>query len=576
MEVVEHDVIVIGSGLAGLRAAVTAASQGIDVAVVTKVAGPRSHTISAEGGMAAVIHPNKTGDSYELHAYDTVKGGDYLVDQEAAVTLAYEAPREVLFLDAIGVPWNKDPDGTFSLRQFGGMSKPRTVFAKDKTGFYIMSTIYKYAKGFHNIHFYEEHIVTRLVVKGGVFYGVVAYDLRRGELRGFVARAAVVATGGGGRMYRFTTMGFLNTGEMWGLALRSGLALRDMEFVQWHPTALVPSGVLISEAARAEGAYLINRHGERFMKRYAPERMELAPRDIVSRAIYFECLKGNGFLHESGLCYVGLDIRHLDRERVKQRLPLLLELAKTYAGIDPLNEVIPVRPAVHYFMGGIMTDLEGRALDRDGNWVRGLWAAGEVASTGVHGANRLGSNSLTECAVWGRLAGAGAAAYASKRGSGGREVVAEAVKAEEERINSLTRREQGGESVRALWRELQNLMEEGAGIVRSDAVAMEALKKLNALQSRLRQVRLSDGGRVYNMELRELLELDGALEAAEAVLLGSLMRRESRGSHYKLEHQARDDKRWLVHSVYFLFGGKVMMSQKPVNITRWIPEARRY
>ena len=575
MEVLEYDVVVVGSGLAGLRAAVAAALRGAAVAVVTKVAGPRSHSISAEGGMAAVVHPHKTGDSYELHAYDTVKGGDFLVDQEAAITLAYEAPKEVLFLDSIGVPWNKDPDGTFSLRQFGGMSKPRTVFAKDKTGFYIMSALYKHVKGFSNIHLYEEHLVTRLVVKGGVFHGVVAYDMRRGELRGFAAPAGVVAAGGGGRMFRLTTMGFLNTGEMYGYALRAGLALRDMEFVQWHPTALVPAGVLISEAARAEGAYLVNRHGERFMKRYAPERMELAPRDVVSRAIYFECLKGNGFVHESGLCYVGLDIRHLDPERVKQRLPLLLELSKTYAGVDPFNEVIPVRPAVHYFMGGIMTDIEGRALDRDGNWVRGLWAAGEAASTGVHGANRLGSNSLAECAVWGRLAGEAAAAYAKGRRPAG-ELVAEAVKAEEERINGLLRRERGGGSVRGLLKELQNLMEEGGGIVRSERASVEALKKLTNVRSRLNDVRISDGGRIYNMELREVLELEGMLLVAEAVLLGALLRQESRGAHYRVDFQNRDDKRWLVHSVYFLYGGNVMTKQRPVNVTRWMPEARRY
>lgn len=575
MEVLEYDVIVIGSGLAGLRAAVAAASGGAAVAMVTKVAGPRSHSISAEGGMAAVVHPNKTGDSYELHAYDTVKGGDFLVDQEAAITLAYEAPKEVHFLDSIGVPWNKDPDGTFSLRQFGGMSKPRTIFAKDKTGFYIMSALYKYVKGFSNIHLYEEHLVTRLVVKSGVFHGVVAYDMRRGELRGFAAPAGVVATGGGGRMYRLTTMGFLNTGEMYGYALRAGLALRDMEFVQWHPTALMPAGVLISEAARAEGAYLVNRHGERFMKRYAPERMELAPRDVVSRAIYLECLKGNGFVHESGLCYVGLDIRHLDPERVKQRLPLLLELSKTYAGVNPLNELIPVRPAVHYFMGGIMTDIEGRALDRDGNWVRGLWAAGEAASTGVHGANRLGSNSLAECAVWGRLAGEAAAAYAKGRRPAG-ELVAEAVKAEEERINGLLRRERGGESVRGLLKELQNLMEGGGGIVRSERASVEALKKLTDLRGRLNNVRISDGGRIYNMELREVLELEGMLLAAETVLLGALLRQESRGAHYRVDFQNRDDKRWLVHSVYFLYGGNVMTKQRPVNVTRWMPEARRY
>jgi succinate dehydrogenase / fumarate reductase flavoprotein subunit len=332
---------------------------------------------------------------------------------------------------------------------------------------------------------------------------------------------------------------------------------------------------LISEAARAEGAYLVNRHGERFMKRYAPERMELAPRDVVSRAIYFECLKGNGFVHESGLCYVGLDIRHLDPERVKQRLPLLLELSKTYAGVDPLNELIPVRPAVHYFMGGIMTDIEGRALDRDGNWVRGLWAAGEAASTGVHGANRLGSNSLAECAVWGRLAGEAVAAYAKGRRPA-RELVAEAVKAEEERINGLLRREGGGESVRGLLKELQNLMEGGGGIVRSERAAVEALKKLTDLRGRFNNVRISDGGRIYNMELREVLELDGMLLAAEAVLLGALLRQESRGAHYRVDFQNRDDKRWLVHSVYFLYGGNVMTKQRPVNITRWMPEARRY
>ena len=575
MEVLEYDVVIVGSGLAGLRAAVAAASRGVRVAVVSKVAGPRSHSISAEGGMAAVVHPQKTGDSYELHAYDTVKGGDFLVDQEAAITLAYEAPKEVYFLDSIGVPWNKDPDGTFSLRQFGGMSKPRTVFAKDKTGFYIMSALYKHVKSFPNVHFYEEHMVTRLVVRGGVFHGVVAYNLRRGDLMGFATSAGIIATGGGGRMYRLTTMGFLNTGEMYGYALRAGLALRDMEFVQWHPTALVPGGILISEAARAEGAYLVNRHGERFMKRYAPEKMELAPRDVVSRAIYFECLKGNGFIHESGLCYVGLDIRHLDPERVKQRLPLLLELSKTYAGVDPFNELIPVRPAVHYFMGGILTDIEGRALDRDGNWVRGLWAAGEAASTGVHGANRLGSNSLAECAVWGRLAGEAAAAYAKTRRPS-RESVAEAVKAEEERISSLIRRERGGETPLGLLRELQNIMEEGGGIVRNERSSLEALKRLASVKARLTNVTISDGGRIYNMELRELLELDGMLLAAEAILLGSLLRQETRGAHYRTDFPNRDDKKWLVHSIYYFYGGTVMTKQRPVNVTRWMPEARRY
>ncbi|ABL87427.1 succinate dehydrogenase subunit A [Pyrobaculum islandicum DSM 4184] len=575
MDLLIYDVVVIGSGLAGLRAAVAAALRGVSVAVVTKTSGPRSHSISAEGGMAAVVHPEKTGDSPELHAYDTVKGGDFLVDQEAAIVLAREAPAEVKFLDSIGVPWSRDPDGTYSLRMFGGMSKPRTVFAKDRTGFYIMTALYRYAKSFHNIHFYEEYFVTTLVVKNDVFYGLVALDMRRGELVGFVAKAGVIAAGGAGRLYRMTTMGWLNTGEVLGYALKAGAALRDMEFVQWHPTALVPSGILISEAARAEGGYLVNRHGERFMKRYAPEKMELAPRDVVSRAIITECMEGRGFLHESGLCYVGLDVRHIDRKRLEERLPLLLELSKTYAGVDPTTELIPVRPAVHYFMGGIYTDVRGRVLNHRGEWIRGLWAAGEAASTGVHGANRLGSNSLTECAVWGRIVGEEAAVYAMGRPALSTTVVRLEIQKEEERIAKLIKNEHGGMTPLSLRAKLQDLMERGAGIVRHGSVTSEALRRLNKLFDMLKEVRITDGGRIYNMELREVLELYGMLYAAQAVLTGALLRRESRGAHYRLDFPRRDDD-WLVHTVYYLYGDTLHVSTTKVEITRWMPETRRY
>ena len=580
MEIVVCDVVIVGSGLAGLRAATAAAavSENLEICVVTKVAGPRSHSISAEGGMAAVIYPEKTGDSPQLHAYDTVKGGDFLVDQDAALLLAEEAPREVFFLEKIGVPWTKEPDGSIALRKFGGMSRPRTVFAKDKTGFYVMSALYRYAKGIPNIKFYEEHLVSKIVVKHGRFHGVVALDMRRGEVRFFKAPAGVIAAGGGGRMFRITTMGYLNTGEVLGFALREGTPLKDMEFVQWHPTALVPSGILISEAARAEGAYLVNRLGERFMKRYAPEQMELAPRDIVSRAIAMECKAGRGFIWKGELCYVGLDIRHLDPSRVKERLPLLLEVAKTYAGIDPFQELIPVAPAVHYFMGGIHTDLYGRVLDAYGNWVKGLWAAGEAASVSVHGANRLGSNSLSECAVWGRIAGEEAAKYALENRNGAVEEYIRSIAEEEERriFYVLGRRETGGVPAAHVKSALQNAMMRGAGIFREAGSTAEAISELIKLMSMFRNINVNDTSRIYNMELREVVELDGMLQAAYALLLSAYFRTESRGAHYRLDYPKRDDKHWLRHTLVYKYGDSFIAAYQPVKIERWPPEARQY
>ncbi|MEM0463101.1 succinate dehydrogenase/fumarate reductase flavoprotein subunit [Pyrobaculum sp.] len=580
MEFITCDVVVLGSGLAGLRAATAAASvsEKLEVCVVTKVSGPRSHSISAEGGMAAVLYPEKTGDSPHLHAYDTVKGGDFLVDQDAAMLLAESAPGEVWFLEKIGVPWTREPDGSLALRRFGGMSKPRTVFAKDKTGFYIMTTLYKYARGIPNIKFYEEHLVTKLVVKHGRFYGLVAINMRRGEVRFFRAPAGVLAAGGGGRMFKLTTMGHLNTGEVLGFALREGIPLKDMEFVQWHPTALVPSGILISEAARAEGAYLVNRLGERFLKRYAPQQMELAPRDVVSRAIAMECKAGRGFTWRGELCYVGLDIRHLDPQRVKERLPLLLELAKTYAGVDPFSELIPVAPAVHYFMGGINTDLYGRVVDAEGNWIAGLWAAGEVASVSVHGANRLGSNSLSECAVWGRLTGEQAAKYALEHKVSALEERIKNLAEEEERriFYKLARKETGGTSASWVRNQLQLAMMKGAGIFRDEQSVAQAMATLTKLLSAVKEVNMHDVSRVYNMELREVVELDGMLPAAYAILLGAYFRKESRGAHYRLDHQHRDDKNWLKHTLVYRVGDAYVTTYTPVKIERWPPEIRQY
>jgi len=579
MDHISCDVLIIGSGLAGLRAAAAAAESGgrLDICVVTKVSGPRSHSISAEGGMAGVLYPD-SGDSPELHAYDTVKGGDFLVDQDAAMVLAEEAPREIAYLEKIGVAWTRTPDGRIAQRLFGGMSRPRTAFAKDKTGLYIMSAIYRHVKKLP-VEFYEEHMVTRLVVKNKRFLGAVALDLRRGEARLFKAKAGVVATGGGGRMFKFTTMGYANTGEMLGFALRSGLALKDMEFVQWHPTALVPSGILVSEAARGEGGYLVNKQGERFMKRYAPQKMELAPRDIVSRAIASECEAGRGFIHEeSGMCYVGLDLRHIDRERLKERLPLLLEVARTYAGLDPSEDLIPVAPAVHYFMGGIHVDTYGRVLAPDGSWVRGLWAAGEAAAVSVHGANRLGSNSLSECSVWGRLTGEAAAKYAMEAPSQTEDREARAAFEDEERrlFDRLLHRESGGISLGEVKAAVQNALHTGAGIFRHGSLLERAVSELMRASARILQVNVHDVGTVYNMELKELVELDGAALAAQVILLGAYFRRESRGAHYRLDYPRRDDENWLKHTVAYRYGGGVVVRWEPVRIVKWPPEVRTY
>ncbi|KUO88398.1 MAG: fumarate reductase [Thermoproteus sp. JCHS_4] len=579
MDHISCDVLIIGSGLAGLRAAAAAAESGgrLDICVVTKVSGPRSHSISAEGGMAGVLYPD-SGDSPELHAYDTVKGGDFLVDQDAAMVLAEEAPREIAYLERIGVAWTRTPDGRIAQRLFGGMSRPRTAFAKDKTGLYIMSAIYRHVKKLP-VEFYEEHMVTRLVVKNKRFLGAVALDLRRGEARLFKAKAGVVATGGGGRMFKFTTMGYANTGEMLGFALRSGLALKDMEFVQWHPTALVPSGILVSEAARGEGGYLVNKQGERFMKPYAPQKMELAPRDIVSRAIASECEAGRGFIHEeSGMCYVGLDLRHIDRERLKERLPLLLEVARTYAGLDPSEDLIPVAPAVHYFMGGIHVDTYGRVLAPDGSWVRGLWAAGEAAAVSVHGANRLGSNSLSECSVWGRLTGEAAAKYAMEAPSQTEDREARAAFEDEERrlFDKLLHRESGGISLGEVKAAVQNALHTGAGIFRHGSLLERAVSELMRASARILQVNVHDVGTVYNMELKELVELDGAALAAQVILLGAYFRRESRGAHYRLDYPRRDDESWLKHTVAYKYGGGVVVRWEPVRIVKWPPEVRTY
>ncbi|MFP3485867.1 MAG: succinate dehydrogenase/fumarate reductase flavoprotein subunit [Vulcanisaeta sp.] len=582
MEVLKYDLVIMGSGLAGLRAALQAAytSHGkAKIAILSKVQAMRSHSVSAEGGASAVLYPKETGDSFDLHAYDTVKGSDFLADQDAVELMVQMAPQEVRFLERLGVPWSRNEKGQIFQRPFGGMSIPRTAFAQDKTGFFMMSTLYQNVLRFDNVDIYHEHFVTKIIVENDEFKGVTAIDLKTGEFKLFLAKAGIIAAGGAGRLYRFTTTAHSTTGELLTLALRAGAGIKDMEFVQWHPTALVPSGILITEAARGEGGYLVNRLGERFMKNYAPQKMELAPRDIVSRAILTECKEGRGFTHEeSGMCYVGLDLRHLGEEVINRKLPFIRELAHKYVGIDPLSDLIPVRPAVHYTMGGVHADIHGRVLKADGTWIKGLWAAGEAASISIHGANRLGSNSLTECLVWGHITGEESVKYAMEKPElVTDDSIIEIAKKEESRVfDKLIHKEVNANTPYDVKRELNDIMEEHFGPFREGSKMSEGLSKLLRLLEKAKSMRIDDSSRVYNQNLKDALEADGMVELGLVIGLGAYARAESRGAHYRLDYPKRDDTNWLKHTVAYLYGGEVQLTYVPVTITRWKPEERKY
>ncbi|MDT7862881.1 MAG: succinate dehydrogenase/fumarate reductase flavoprotein subunit [Vulcanisaeta sp.] len=582
MEVLKYDLVIMGSGLAGLRAALQAAytSHGkAKIAILSKVQAMRSHSVSAEGGASAVLYPKETGDSFDLHAYDTVKGSDFLADQDAVELMVQMAPQEVRFLERLGVPWSRNEKGQVFQRPFGGMSIPRTAFAQDKTGFFMMSTLYQNVLRFDNVDIYHEHFVTKIIVENDEFKGVTAIDLKTGEFKLFLAKAGIIAAGGAGRLYRFTTTAHSTTGELLTLALRAGAGIKDMEFVQWHPTALVPSGILITEAARGEGGYLVNRLGERFMKNYAPQKMELAPRDIVSRAILTECKEGRGFTHEeSGMCYVGLDLRHLGEEVINRKLPFIRELAHKYVGIDPLSDLIPVRPAVHYTMGGVHADIHGRVLKADGTWIKGLWAAGEAASISIHGANRLGSNSLTECLVWGHITGEESVKYAIEKPElVTDDSIIEIAKKEESRVfDKLIHKEVNANTPYDVKRELNDIMEEHFGPFREGSKMSEGLSKLLRLLEKAKSMRIDDSSRVYNQNLKDALEADGMVELGLVIGLGAYARAESRGAHYRLDYPKRDDTNWLKHTVAYLYGGEVQLTYVPVTITRWKPEERKY
>ena len=574
-----HDVLVIGGGGAGLRAAIATveADARLRVAVVSKVYPMRSHTVSAEGGAAGVI---KSADSLEQHAHDTVSGGDWLCDQAAVEAFVAEAPRELLRLEHWGCPWSREPDGHVAVRSFGGMKQQRTWFAADKTGFHMLHTLFQTSLKYERITRYDEWYVTRLLVDDGRVRGVVAIELMSGRIEMIAAKAVILCTGGCGRVYPFTTNANIKTGDGMALAYRAGAPLKDMEFVQYHPTGLPFTGILITEAARAEGGWLLNKDGYRYLQDYdlgKPEptpvlkSMELGPRDRLSQAFVKEVEKGRTIDGPHGPV-VHLDLRHLGKELIKAKLPFVQELCLDYEGIDPVRQLIPVRPVVHYMMGGVHTDIHGATP------VPGLYAAGETACVSINGANRLGSNSLPECLVFGARAGRAAAEYAASAASAEPPAPVRGQAADERRrLEDLLHRDRGHEPISAIRAEMQRAVEEGAGIYRSADSLAKATDKLGELRERYAIARIEDHSRTFNTEFIAALELSCMLDVAETIVRCAQLREESRGAHQRIDFPARDDERFLANSlIYRGADGASRVEYLPVTITRWPPAERVY
>jgi succinate dehydrogenase / fumarate reductase flavoprotein subunit len=540
----------------------------VDIAIVSKVHLMRAHSVAAEGGTAAVLYTDEK-DSVDLHAFDTVKGSDYLADQDAVEFFVRNAPEEILRLEHWGMPWSRRPDGRLAQRPFGGHSFPRATYAADKTGFYEMQTLYDTLLKYTSVHLYEEWFMTSVVVEGGKCKGITAIDMKTGELVGLAAKAVIIATGGLGRMYGFTTYSHSVTGDGAGACYRAGIALKDVEFVQFHPTGLVPSGILITEAVRGEGGILVNNQGERFMKRYAPERMELAPRDIVSRSITKEIMEGRGFKGPNGLDYVLLDFSPIGREKVMERLPMMIELGHNFVGIDPLEAPLPIRPVAHYSMGGIHTNGRGETS------VKGLWAAGECACVSVHGANRLGCNSTIACLVYGRVTGEEAAKYVQEE-EGQAGIPREKLEAEEKRIFTDILGREGGEDPYDIKKELWATMDRNVYVFRNELGLTEALKKVKELKSRYANVRVQDKSRSFNTNLTGTLEVGNLLEIAEAVVTCAVLRKESRGAHSRTDFPKRDDANFLKHSLAYYTPEGPRVEYLPVTVTKWAPQERKY
>jgi succinate dehydrogenase / fumarate reductase, flavoprotein subunit len=555
----QHDVVVVGAGLAGQRAALAAAQAGLDVGLVSKLHPLRSHSGAAQGGINAAIGKE---DSVETHIYDTVKGSDYLGDQDAIQFFCEQAGPTVIEMEHFGTIFSRAEDGSLARRAFGGGAFPRTIYAADRTGLALLQGIYEQL-GTQKIRFYDEWFLLSIIVRDGRARGITVFDRKTSKIEGIAAKAVIIATGPFGRMYGRTTNAHSCTGDGVAAAYRAGANLKDMEFVQFHPTALLESSILITEGARGEGGILKNALGERFMTKYAPHVQDLASRDVVSRAIVTEVKEGRGF--PGG--YVHLELMQLGKEKIESRLQEIVDFSRTYSGVDPVTQPIPVYPAQHYMMGGISTNKMGETN------IPGLYAAGEAACVSIHGANRLGGNSLLETLVFGKQAGMAAATYVSAVGDP--ELLPEDLERESARFRALWDR-RDGESPGALRAELQQTMDKLVGIFRLPDELFDALRKIRELQERYRSVRVVDHATTYNIDLSDALEVGHLLDLAEVIVVGAIARTESRGAHYRVDFPARDDKNWMKHTIARWTPGGPELSYAPVGYTHFEPKERVY
>ena len=565
----DYDLIIVGSGLAGLRGAIQAARRNskIRIGVISKVQVMRSHSVSAEGGTAAVLFP-EDGDSIESHIYDTVKGSDFLADQDAAERLCKEMPDEIYQLEHWGMPWSRREDGKIGQRAFGGYSFPRASYASDKVGFFEMQTLYDTCQKFDNIEFLNEWFVTSILQSEQKFVGITAIELSNGNFHTIKGKALIIATGGAGRIYSFSTYALSSTPDGLDMAYRAGLALKDMEFVQFHPTGIMPSGILITEGARGEGGYLINKDGDRFMKKYASKQMELAPRDIVSRSIMTEINEGRGFKHETGVDCMKLDLRHVGDEIIKQKLGGIREISLKFSGVDPAQEMLDVRPVCHYMMGGIHTDINGASE------LQGVWAAGEAACVSIHGSNRLGANSTSECIVWGKITADEAVNYIENEQSTV-QFPNHLVYAEERRIYDGIFRGSGQVNPYEIRQELTDTLNDKAYVYRNQTDLVEGLKRVRELKT-MTWKHVDDQAKEYNTNFSNVMELDSMFRVAEVVLIGAINRKESRGSHARTDFPKRDDKKFLHHTLAYYDPEEPIMKKHPVTITNYKPVERKY
>jgi len=556
--VVTHDLIVVGGGLAGMRAAIEAAREGLNVAIVSKLYPVRSHSVAAQGGINAAL---KADDSWKDHMFDTVKGSDYLADQDAVQVLTEEAPENIYELESMGAIFSRDDQGNIAQRPFGGAGFPRTCYLSDRTGHSLLHLLYEQILKY-GIFVYDEWYVLKIAVEDQSVRGIIAYELATGKLHRLRSKAVVMATGGYGRVFKTTTNSLSSTGDGMGLALGAGLELMDMEFVQFHPTTLKRSGLLMTEGARGEGGYLLNSKGERFMERYAPHAKELASRDVVSRAEQTEINEGRGV---DGC--VLLDIRHLGREKILERLSQIRDLAIRFACVDPIDTPIPVKPGAHYSMGGIKTDTNGATS------IQGLFAAGECSCVSVHGANRLGGNSLLETIVFGRRAGRAVTDFCHNTTIG---QFHDAFLQDTAMTVAAFLAREDGESAPTIRKELNEVMETHCAVFRDEKTLKQGLEKVMELRERFKNVSLTDRSGHYNMELPAVMELGNMLEISGAILLGALKRTESRGAHFRTDFTKRDDKNWLKHTMVSLKDGEYKLRYSDVTITIFEPEERHY